>query len=162
MADQAAPQILTFLSSISMPFYLLHQQVHNLNSYMANYRHRAKINNCAFTTFPNRNGHVPIMVFCNEINDDHHLNHNIAQQVLVGILAATLWVPYLGSSSLLFNIFHTFILQTFVKSGVHLNALPAQPLMFSPTQSMFRVFPCRPVVDHPDNTPAFIPCHPAS
>ena len=29
MADEAAPQILTFLSSISMPFYLLHQQVCN-------------------------------------------------------------------------------------------------------------------------------------
>ena len=27
MADKTVPQILTFLSSISMPFYLLHQQV---------------------------------------------------------------------------------------------------------------------------------------
>ena len=27
VADKTVPQILTFLSSISMPFYLLHQQV---------------------------------------------------------------------------------------------------------------------------------------
>ena len=33
------------------------------------------------------------------------INDNIARQVLVSILAATLWVPYLGSSSLLLITF---------------------------------------------------------